>query len=153
MERGRGGNININYDFLVSISVQPNVVDFRYFKLWMLLDKIIKVWNIKGLHYQGPNVVNLTYDAELLTADSKLKVKKGFELMIHNILFYVVSWIESKSAIYCRLQCIVKYAYHCIILYFRMRWFKFSKSLNENLRISWNPSDSRRYEETNQSRK
>ena len=27
--------------------MQPNAVD-----LWILLDKIIKVWNIKDLHYQ-----------------------------------------------------------------------------------------------------
>ena len=38
-----------NSNFLFPISLQPN---FRYFKLWILLDQIIKVWDIKGLHYQ-----------------------------------------------------------------------------------------------------
>ena len=30
-----------NYDFLISISLQPNAVDLRYFKLWILLDERI----------------------------------------------------------------------------------------------------------------
>ena len=30
-----------NSDFLIPISLQPNVVDLRYFKLWILLDQII----------------------------------------------------------------------------------------------------------------
>ena len=36
-----------NSDFLIPISLQPNVVDLRYFKLWILLHQIILVWNIK----------------------------------------------------------------------------------------------------------
>ena len=40
-----------NSNFLIYISLQPNVVDFWYFKLWYLLVKIILVWNIKGLHH------------------------------------------------------------------------------------------------------
>ena len=38
-------------DFLIFISFPPNVVELVYFKLWILLDKIILVWNIKGLHH------------------------------------------------------------------------------------------------------
>ena len=30
-----------NFDFLIPISLQPNVVDLGYFKLWTLLDQII----------------------------------------------------------------------------------------------------------------
>ena len=30
-----------NHDFLISISLQPNAVDLRYFKLWILLDERI----------------------------------------------------------------------------------------------------------------
>ena len=30
-----------NSDFLIPISLQPNVVDLRYFKLWILLDQIM----------------------------------------------------------------------------------------------------------------
>ena len=33
----------------IPISVQPDVVDLWYFKLWVMLDPIVKVWNIKGL--------------------------------------------------------------------------------------------------------
>ena len=42
-----------NSDILITISLQPNaVVDLRYFKLWILLDKIIQVWYIKVLPNQ-----------------------------------------------------------------------------------------------------
>ena len=33
-----------NSDFLITISLEPNVVDLRYFKLYILLDQIIKIW-------------------------------------------------------------------------------------------------------------
>ena len=39
-----------NSDFQFPISVEPNVVDIRYFKLWTLLDWIFKVWNIKRIY-------------------------------------------------------------------------------------------------------
>ena len=39
-----------NSDFLIPISVQPDVIDLRYFKLWLLLYQTIKILNIKGLH-------------------------------------------------------------------------------------------------------
>ena len=41
-----------NYYFLISISLQSNAVDLRYYILWFLLDERIKVWNIKGLHHE-----------------------------------------------------------------------------------------------------
>ena len=30
-----------------SDSVQPNVVDLRYFKLWILLDKLFQIWKYR----------------------------------------------------------------------------------------------------------
>ena len=39
--------------FLIPLSLQPDDVDLGYFKLWILLDQIIQVWNIKSLHHQG----------------------------------------------------------------------------------------------------
>ena len=33
-------------------SLEPNVTDLRYFKLWILLDQIIWVWNFKGLQHR-----------------------------------------------------------------------------------------------------
>ena len=41
-----------NSDFLIPVSLQPGVVDRRYFKQWVMLDQIIEVWYIKGLHLQ-----------------------------------------------------------------------------------------------------
>ena len=38
-----------NSGFLIPIFLQTNVIDLRYFKLWILLNHKIKVWNIKGL--------------------------------------------------------------------------------------------------------
>ena len=35
-----------------TISLEPNVADLRYFKLWILLDQIIWVWNIKDLQHR-----------------------------------------------------------------------------------------------------
>ena len=37
----------------IIISLQPDAVDFRYFKLWILLDQINYVWNIKGSQQYG----------------------------------------------------------------------------------------------------
>ena len=41
-----------NSVFVKPISLQPNGVDLRYFKLWIMLDERILVWNIKGVHHQ-----------------------------------------------------------------------------------------------------
>ena len=38
-----------NSDFLITMSLEPNVLDLTYFKLWIMLNQIIRVWNIKGL--------------------------------------------------------------------------------------------------------
>ena len=38
-----------NSDFLITIYLEPNVVDLRYFKLWILLDQTFWILNIKGL--------------------------------------------------------------------------------------------------------
>ena len=39
--------------FLILISLQPNAIEIRYFKLCSMLDQSITVWNIKGLHHTG----------------------------------------------------------------------------------------------------
>ena len=41
--------------------MQPNVVDLRYLKLWIPVDQIIYVSNIKGLHYQVAAMSVLEY--------------------------------------------------------------------------------------------
>ena len=48
-----------NSDFLVSMSLQPNAVDLRYFKLYILIEKVIWVWNIKGLHQKVAEIYGL----------------------------------------------------------------------------------------------
>ena len=50
-----------NSDFLITISLQPNVVDLRYFKLWILLNQIIRVWNIKGLQHRVLKILGFKY--------------------------------------------------------------------------------------------
>ena len=37
-----------NSGFLIAISSQPKVAYLRYFKLWILLNQLVQVWNIKG---------------------------------------------------------------------------------------------------------
>ena len=39
--------------------MQPNVVDLRYFKLWILVNQIIWVWNIIVLHYPVAEILGL----------------------------------------------------------------------------------------------
>ena len=46
-------------DFLIPIPLQRNVVNLRYFKLWIMLDTIIFVWNIKGLHHLVAKIYGL----------------------------------------------------------------------------------------------
>ena len=41
--------------------METNVADLRYFKLWILLDQIIWVWNIKGLQHQVPKILKFKY--------------------------------------------------------------------------------------------
>ena len=48
-------------DFLITMSLEPNVADLRYFKLWILLDQIIWVWNIKGLQHRVLKILRFKY--------------------------------------------------------------------------------------------
>ena len=50
-----------NSDFLITISLEPNVVDLRYFKPWILLNQIIRVWNIKGLQHRVLKILRFKY--------------------------------------------------------------------------------------------
>ena len=51
-----------NSDFPITISLEPNVVALRYFKLWILLDQIIWVWNIiKGLQHRVLKILRFKY--------------------------------------------------------------------------------------------
>ena len=50
-----------NSDFLITISLEPNVVYLKYFKLGILLDQIIWVWNIKGLQHRVLKILWFKY--------------------------------------------------------------------------------------------
>ena len=50
-----------NSDFQLTISLEPNVADLRYFKLWILLNQIIWVWNIKGLQHRVLKILRFKY--------------------------------------------------------------------------------------------
>ena len=55
-----------NWVILIPISLQPDFFDLKYFKLLLLLNKIISVWKIKGLHHQ----VSKIYKLEILANTS-----------------------------------------------------------------------------------
>jgi len=50
-----------NSDFLIPIFLEPNFADLWYFKLWILLDQIIWVWNIKGLQHRVLKILWFKY--------------------------------------------------------------------------------------------
>ena len=61
-----------NSDFLITISLEPNVTDLRYFKLWILWNQIIRVWNIKGLQHRFLKILGLKYLISLQRLNSFL---------------------------------------------------------------------------------
>ena len=38
-------------NLIIFLSLQPDVMDLRYFKVWILLVQIVKVGNIQGKHH------------------------------------------------------------------------------------------------------
>ena len=58
---GKELSLATNSDFLITISLDPNVADLRYFKLWILLDQIIWFWNIKGLQHRVLKLLRFKY--------------------------------------------------------------------------------------------
>jgi len=48
-------------DFMITISLETNFIDLRYFKLWILLNQIIRVWNIKGLQLRVLKILMFKY--------------------------------------------------------------------------------------------
>ena len=77
-----------NSDFLIPISLQPNVVTLRYFKQWILLDQKICVWNwwmvwtISLQRYTDKKKIRfcqrLNYFGYCIQISSLLSVKKVF---------------------------------------------------------------------------
>ena len=47
--------------FQITISLEPSVAYLRYFKLWILWDQIIWVWNIKGLQHRVLKILWFKY--------------------------------------------------------------------------------------------
>ena len=50
-----------NSDFIITLSLEPNVADLRYFKIWILLNQIIWIWNIKGLKSRVLKILRFKY--------------------------------------------------------------------------------------------
>ena len=50
-----------NSDFLITISLKPNVADLTYFKQCILLDQIIWVWNIEDLQHRVLKILRFKY--------------------------------------------------------------------------------------------
>ena len=75
-----------NSDFLISISLEPNVVDPRYFKLWILLDQIFWAWNIKGFYIRGLNIWVCGKDSTLLKISYSIRTIFKSYFQIHYIL-------------------------------------------------------------------
>ena len=87
MDTGSGKEKNwvvaTNSDFLITISLEPNVTDLRYFKLWILLDLIIWVWNIKGLQHRVLKILTFKYLILFQRLNSfGMKIKKVFNIAI-----------------------------------------------------------------------
>jgi len=69
-EGGGGGGIQegfltTNSNFQIPLSFNSDIVYLRYFKIWILLDQIVKVWNIKGLRHQ----VERIYESIILCSE------------------------------------------------------------------------------------
>ena len=99
-----------NSDFLISISFEPNVVDPRYFKLWILLDQIFWAWNIKGFftscskRYRGLN--NLVFRKDSFPLKISYSIRTIFKsyFQIHYIL---ISFIVTTHTLKKILNCLV----------------------------------------------
>ena len=81
--------IATNSDFLITISLEPNVADLRYFKLWILLDQIIWVWNIKGLQHQVLKILRFKY---LILFQSLNSFKTRFHALLLCILLCEIGY-------------------------------------------------------------
>jgi len=74
-----------NSDFLITISLEPNVADLRYFKLLILLDQIIWIWNIKGLQHGVLKILRFKY---LILLQRLNFFRENFALPISRIFFF-----------------------------------------------------------------
>ena len=77
-------------NFQITVSYQPNVVDLGYFKLTILLDQIILIWNIKGLHHQVEKIKGL----EISSLWLKFTLEK-------------IQCLKSKKIVYCNVKGIL----------------------------------------------
>ena len=90
-----------NSDFLITITLEPNVADLRYFKLWILLDQIIWVWNIKGLQHRVLIILRFKYLILFQRLNSFARMKFWWHHLLV-VVFYV--------------QCINCTVYVCVVL-------------------------------------
>ena len=69
-------------------SMKPNLVDLRYFKLWILLNQIIWVWNIKGLQHRVLKIWGFKY----------LSLRQRFNFLFYQIreIFFLCFTMNTK---------------------------------------------------------
>ena len=108
-------------DFLITISLEPNVVDLRYFKLWILLDQIIWVWNIKGLQHRVLKILRFKYlilFQRLLCLQNffifckilKIKKKNIFisaNFFCYCFILYIVKMLTDSAKLKCEIVSLV----------------------------------------------
>ena len=94
-----------------------NVADLRYFKLWILLDQLIWVWNIKGLQHRALKILRfkcLILFQRLNSFDYCLRIK------------------------YCRYERIGFFLLKLIqILFLHYQWSCTTLCKNSNFSLSW----------------
>ena len=98
-----------NSDVLIPVSLQPNVVDLRNFKLGIMLDLINCVWNIKGLHHHFAKIIELKQIKRHLHTDY-------LSILIDNPGFISFSSVRI-GFLYFLMESISELEYLCYLLY------------------------------------
>ena len=87
--------------------MEPNVVDLRYFKLWILLNQIIRIWNIKGLQQRVLKILGFKYLILLQRLNSfagKIDIFHVFnnKFSYSRAIFYIIGYtlLEFLMSIY-----------------------------------------------------
>jgi len=77
--------------------LEPNVADLRYFKLWILLDQIIWVWNIKGLQHRILKILRFKYLILFQRLNSFKNPRNFLYLYSVNFFSFVLQCIQREN--------------------------------------------------------
>ena len=98
-----------NSDILITTSLQPNVLDLRFFKFWILLDQIFKFCNIK-------DKLQLAYKDMRIRKFESLPTTQFLQLKITLIILMIL--IVLKEMIPLRGKCSDKWWKFVIVIIF-----------------------------------